>query len=320
MEITDELYADLSKRIKAGEFLKKGATFASLPSFSEGASSASLPSLPEGADERMQSFYEDCQASRALDEKKIKALENEIQALKDEAKARMVRNDANEAIAEFNSALETDYDNYKAESEKTIATLKEALDDARKLSTDALDRNKKLLKEIERLRAKNETLSSFEAISYKRMPPPVHEESGKDDGSKAKAKIAKKIIKAGVDYASDIAKVKTPEDGHMCMRLLDYMLEEGVKKELSHDKDTQYELGNMILGIIPNRDRAIEEMNARKVENEARVVVSNGGIYNNEVNNQHVVPQNTGNVLPGEGMQQNKLEDMPQNNWGGDQQ
>lgn len=153
MEITDELYADLSKRIKAGEFLRKGATFASLPSFSEGASSASLPSLPEGADERMQSFYEDCQASRALDEKKIKALENEIQALKDEAKARMVRNDANEAIAEFNSALETDYDNYKAESEKTIATLKEALDDARKLSTDALDRNKKLLKEIERLRS-----------------------------------------------------------------------------------------------------------------------------------------------------------------------
>ena len=147
MEITDELYADLSKRIKAGEFLKKGATFASLPSFSEGASSASLPSLPEGADERMQSFYEDCKASRALDQKKIKALENEIQALKDEAKARMGRNDANEAIAEFNSALATDYDNYKAESEKTITTLKEALDDARKLSTDALDRNKKLLKE-----------------------------------------------------------------------------------------------------------------------------------------------------------------------------
>lgn len=309
MEITDELYADLSKRIKAGEFLKK-----------RDASSSSLPSLPEGADERMRSFYEDCKASRALDEKKIKALENEIQALKDEAKARMGRNDANEAIAEFNSALETDYDNYKAESEKTIATLKEALDDARKLSTDALDRNKKLLKEIERLRAKNETLSCFEAISYKRMPPPVQEESGKDDGSKAKAKIAKKIIKAGVDYASDIAKVETPEDGHMCMRLLDYMLEEGVKKELSHDKDTQYELGNMILGIISNRDRAIEEMKARKVENEAKIVVSDGGIYNNEVNNQHVVPQNTGNVLPGEGMPQYKLEDMPQNNWGGDQQ
>lgn len=76
----------------------------------------------------------------------------------------------------------------------------------------------------------------------------------------------------------------------------------------------------MILGIIPNRDRAIEEMNARKVENEARVVVSNGGIYNNEVNNQRVVPQNTGNVLPEEGMQQNKLEDMPQNKLGGDQQ
>ena len=76
----------------------------------------------------------------------------------------------------------------------------------------------------------------------------------------------------------------------------------------------------MILGIIPNRDRAIEEMNARKVENEARVVVSNGGIYNNEVNSQHVVPQSSGNVLPGEGMPQYKLEDMPQNNWGGDQQ
>lgn len=319
MEITDELYADLSKRIKAGEFLKKGATFASLPSFSKDAASAKLPSLPEGADERMQSFYDDCKASRALDQKKIKALENEIQALKDEAKAQMVRKDANEAVVEFNSALETDYDNYKAESEKTITTLKEALDDARKLSTDALDRNKKLLKEIERLRAKNETLSSFEAISYKRMPPPVHEESGKDDGSKAKAKIAKKIIKAGVDYASDIAKVETPEDGHMCMRLLDYMLEEGVKKELSHDKDTQYELGNMILGIISNRDRAIEEMKARKAENDARIIVSNDGVYNNEVNSQQVVPQNLGNVLPGEGMQQNTLEDMQQNNLGGDQ-
>lgn len=308
MEITDELYADLSKRIKAGEFLKKDA------------SSANLPSLPEGADERMQSFYDDCKASRALDQKKIKALENEIQALKDEAKARMVRNDANEAVVEFNSALETDYENYKAESEKTIATLKEALDDARKISTDALGRNKKLLKEIERLKAKNDTLSSYEAMSYNRMPPPVQEETGKDDGSKAKAKIAKKIIKAGVDYASDIAKVETPEDGHMCMRLLDYMLEEGVKKELSHDKDTQYELGNMILGIISNRDRAIEEMKARKAENEARIIVSNGGVYNNEVNSQHVVPQNLGNVLPGEGMQQNKLEDMPQNNMGGDQQ
>lgn len=308
MQITDDLYADLSKRIKAGEFLKKDAA------------SANLPSLPEGADERMQSFYDDCKASRALDQKKIKALENEIQALKDEAKARMVRNDANEAVVEFNSALETDYENYKAESEKTIATLKEALDDARKISTDALGRNKKLLKEIERLKAKNDTLSSYEAMSYNRMPPPVQEETGKDDGSKAKAKIAKKIIKAGVDYASDIAKVETPEDGHMCMRLLDYMLEEGVKKELSHDKDTQYELGNMILGIISNRDRAIEEMKARKAENEARIIVSNGGVYNNEVNSQHVVPQNLGNVLPGEGMQQNKLEDMPQNNMGGDQQ
>ena len=298
MEITDELYADLSKRIKAGEFLKKGATFASLPSFSKDAASAKLPSLPEGADERMQSFYDDCKASRALDQKKIKALENEIQALKDEAKAQMVRKDANEAVVEFNSALETDYANYKAESEKTIATLKEALDDARKISTDALDRNKKLLKEIERLKAKNDTLSSYEAMSYNRMPPPVQEESGKDDGSKAKAKIAKKIIKAGVDYASDIAKVETPEDGHMCMRLLDYMLEEGVKKELSHDKDTQYELGNMILGIISNRDRAIEEMKARKAENDARIIVSNGGVYNNEVNSQQVVPQNLGNVLP----------------------
>lgn len=308
MQITDDLYADLSKRIKAGEFLKKDA------------SSANLPSLPEGADERMQSFYDDCKASHALDQKKIKALENENQALKDEAKAQMVRNDANEAVVEFNSALETDYENYKAESEKTIATLKEALDDARKISTDALDRNKKLLKEIERLKAKNDTLSSYEAMSYNRMPPPVQEETGKDDGSKAKAKIAKKIIKAGVDYASDIAKVETPEDGHMCMRLLDYMLEEGVKKELSHDKDTQYELGNMILGIISNRDRAIEEMKARKAENEARIIVSNGGVYNNEVNSQHVVQQNLGNVLPGEGMQLNKLEDMPQNNMGGDQQ
>ena len=308
MQITDDLYADLSKRIKAGEFLKKDA------------SSANLPSLPEGADERMQSFYDDCKASHALDQKKIKALENENQALKDEAKAQMVRNDANEAVVEFNSALETDYENYKAESEKTIATLKEALDDARKISTDALGRNKKLLKEIERLKAKNDTLSSYEAMSYNRMPPPVQEETGKDDGSKAKAKIAKKIIKAGVDYASDIAKVETPEDGHMCMRLLDYMLEEGVKKELSNDKDTQYELGNMILGIISNRDRAIEEMKARKAENEARIIVSNGGVYNNEVNSQHVVPQNLGNVLPGEGMQLNKLEDMPQNNMGGDQQ
>ncbi len=308
MQITDDLYADLSKRIKAGEFLKKDA------------SSANLPSLPEGADERMQSFYDDCKASHALDQKKIKALENENQALKDEAKARMVRNDANEAVVEFNSALETDYENYKAESEKTIATLKEALDDARKISTDALDRNKKLLKEIERLKAKNDTLSSYEAMSYNRMPPPVQEETGKDDGSKAKAKIAKKIIKAGVDYASDIAKVETPEDGHMCMRLLDYMLEEGVKKELSHDKDTQYELGNMILGIISNRDRAIEEMKARKAENEARIIVSNGGVYNNEVNSQHVVQQNLGNVLPGGGMQQNNLEDMQQNNLGGDQQ
>lgn len=308
MEITDELYADLSKRIKAGEFLKKDA------------SSASRPSLPEGEDERMQSFNEDCVASRALDQKKIKALENEIQALKDEAKAQMVRKDANEAVVEFNSALETDYENYKAESEKTITTLKEALDDARKISTDALDRNKKLLKEIERLKAKNDTLSSYEAMSYNRMPPPVQEESGKDDGSKAKAKIAKKIIKAGVDYASDIAKVETPEDGHMCMRLLDYMLEEGVKKELSQDKDTQYELGNMILGIISNRDRAIEEMKARKAENDARIIVSSGGVYNNEVNSQQVVPQNPGNVLPGEGMQQNKLEDMQQNNLGGNQQ
>lgn len=316
MQITDDLYADLSKRIKAGEFLKKDA------------SSANLPSLPKGADERMQSFYDDCKASRALDQKKIKALENENQALKDEAKARMERMNTNEAVVEFNSALETDYANYKAESEKTITTLKEALDDARKISTDALDRNKKLLKEIERLKAKNDTLSSYEAMSYNRMLPPVHEESGKDDGSKAKAKIAKKIIKAGVDYASDIAKVETPEDGHMCMRLLDYMLEEGVKKELSHDKDTQYELGNMILGIISNRDRAIEEMKARKAENEARIIVGSGGVYNNEVNSQHVVQQNLGNVLPGEGMQQNnledmqltKLEDMQQNNLGGNQQ
>lgn len=58
----------------------------------------------------------------------------------------------------------------------------------------------------------------------------------------------------------------------------------------------------------------------RKVENEAKIVVSDGGIYNNEVNNQHVVPQSMDNVLPGEGMPQYKLEDMPQNNWGGDQQ
>ena len=245
MKWTQEKYNELSARIDAGEFLVASPAGGDV-----------LPALPGNADDDMKSFYANCQKVLDLNNQKTKAMEARMKAMEAVMKTKEMTSIAGDLIVSFNDKLEQEYHDYKEKTEEAMANLKDALTEARKISADALERNKSLAEELEQARrAQRRQVAARHKAEYgicgRDIPHAIHHDNP-DEAKKAQEEIATDMIQCGVNYASDINKVKE-EESFLCIKMLTDMVDNSIKGKLDGVSGS---LGNMILGVMINRDKA----------------------------------------------------------------
>lgn len=267
MKWTQEKYNELSARIDAGEFLVSSPA------------GEVLPALPNSADDNMKSFYADCQKALDLNHQKTKAMEARMKAMEAVMKTKEMTSIAGDLIESFNDKLEQEYHDYKEKTEEAMANLKDALTEARKISADALERNKSLAEELEQARkAQRRQVAARHRAEYgvcgRDIQPANLHHDNPDDAKKAQEEIASDMIQSGVNYASDINKVKE-EESYLCIKLLSDMVDNSIKGKLD---GVAGNLGDMILGVISNRDKA-KKVLQEKMEQEKMQALQKSNIH-----------------------------------------
>lgn len=268
MKITQEKYNELSARIDAGEFLVASP-----------AGDDVLPALPDNADDEMKSFYADCQQVLDLNKQKMAAMEAKMAAMEEAMKTKELTSMASDLIVTFNDKLEQEYHDYKDKAEEAMANMKDALTEARKISADSLERNKKLAEELEQARKMQRRQVAArhrveQAVFGRDIPPACHNDNP-DEAKKAQEKIATDMIQSGVNYASDINKVVEEKDTFLCIKLLNAIVDNSIKGKLD---GVAGNLGNMILGVMSNRDHA-KMMLQEKMEQEKMQALQKSNIH-----------------------------------------
>lgn len=266
MKITQEKYDELSARIDAGEFLVASP------------GDDVLPALPDNADEDMKSFYANCRSVLDLNNQKTAAMEAKMAAMEAVMKTKEMTSIASDLIVSFNDKLEQEYHDYKEKTEETMANLKDALAEARKISADALERGKNLAEELEHTKsALRRQIAARHKVDSRiigrDIPHAIHHDNP-DEAKKVQEEIATDMIQCGVNYASDINKVKE-EESFLCIKLLTDMVDNSIKGKLDGVAGS---LGNMILGVMINRDKARQQLQD-KLEEERKLALQKPDIH-----------------------------------------
>lgn len=169
MQITDDIYNDLSKRIEAGEFLSS--------SKDNKTTSENNPSLPVPQNSDEADFHEKCQQTIDLYAKKIEAQKAQLASINLIVQEKEATDRVSSLVKDFDSMLEQQYKAYKAEAEQTISQLKSDLNQMKSVAQDALQRNKDLslsyknLEDINRkLKIKLDELESELAYNEQGLP------------------------------------------------------------------------------------------------------------------------------------------------------
>lgn len=266
MKFTQEKYNELSARIDAGEFLvaKPGEDV--------------LPALPEHADDDMKSFYANCRSVLDLNNQKMKAMEAKMAAMEEATKSKEMTSFASNLIVSFNEKLEQEYHDYKEKTEEAMANLKDTLTEARKISADALERGKNLEEELEHTKsALRRQIAARHKVDSgiigRDIPHAIHHDNP-DETKKAQEEIATDMIQCGVNYASDINKVEE-KDTYLCIKLLSAIVGNSIKGKLDGVAGS---LGNMILGVMDNREKA-RQQKQDKLEEEKKLALQKPNIH-----------------------------------------
>lgn len=141
MEITDEIYKDLSKRIDEGEFIRLYKK--------------DIPSTPDNMDEQTKNFTRECEETLSLYRAKMNALWGQLQSMRKIVDEKEATDRANLLVKNYDAKLEEQYNAYRTSTEDTIAQLKHDLTEMKKLTNDSIKENKKLKAENDAL---NETI------------------------------------------------------------------------------------------------------------------------------------------------------------------
>lgn len=262
----DVKYDELSARIDAGEFL--------VASPGEDV----LPALPEHADDDMKSFYANCRSVLDLNKQKMAAMEAKIKAMEEAMKSKEMTSIASNLIVSFNDKLEKEYHDYKEKAEEAMFNLKETLSEARKISAEALERGNNLAEELEHTKsALRRQIAARHKVDSgiigRDISHTIHHDNP-DEAKKAQEEIATGMIQSGVNYASDIKKVEE-RDTFLCIKLLTAIVDNSIKGKLDGVAGS---LGNMILGVMSNRDNA-RKMLQEKQEEEKKLALQNTSIH-----------------------------------------
>lgn len=130
MEITDEIYKDLSKRIDEGEFIRLYRK--------------DIPSTPDNMDEQTKKFTRECEETLSRYRAKMNALWGQLQSLRKIIDEKEATDRANLFVKNYDAKLEAQYNAYRASTEKNIAQLKQDLTEMKKLANDSINESKKL--------------------------------------------------------------------------------------------------------------------------------------------------------------------------------
>lgn len=267
MKFTQEKYNELSARIDAGEFLVASPADGDV-----------LPALPDNADDDMKSFYANCQSVLDLNKQKTEAMEAKMKAMEAVMKTKEMTSIAGDLIVSFNDELEQEYHEYKIKTEETMANLKDALTEARKISADALERNKSLSNELEKVKsALRRQIAARHKVDSRIIGRDISHaihHVNPDEAKKAQEEIATDMVQCGVNYASDINKVKE-EESFLCIKLLTDMVDNSIKDKLDGVSGS---LSNMILGVMINRDKARKKLQ-EKMEQEKMQALQKTSIH-----------------------------------------
>lgn len=156
MEITDEIYKDLSKRIDEGEFIrlyKKG-----------------IPSMPGNLDEQTRNFAKECEGTLSLYRAKMNALWGQLQSMRKIIDEKEATDRANLFVKNYDTKLEEQYNAYRTSTEESIAQLKQDLTEMKELTNESIRENKKLKAENDVLNEtiiKQKSLLSLQEIKMK---------------------------------------------------------------------------------------------------------------------------------------------------------
>lgn len=138
MQITDDIYNDLLKRIEAGEFLVNTPVH-------------SLPDLPNDADEETKKYRDNCQSTLELYLAKLKAMSGQIASMRKILDEKGATERANLLVKDFDTMLEKQFEEYKLSSEESITHLKKDLQQMKDQAANVIEQNRELKKENLRL-------------------------------------------------------------------------------------------------------------------------------------------------------------------------
>lgn len=156
MEITDEIYKDLSKRIDEGEFIRLYRK--------------DIPSIPDNMDEQTKNFTRECEKTLSLYRAKMNALWGQLQSMRKIVDEKEATDRANLLVKNYDAKLEEQYNAYRTSTEENIAQLKQDLTEMKKLANDSINESKKLKAENDSLNEviiKQKSLLSQQEIKMK---------------------------------------------------------------------------------------------------------------------------------------------------------
>ena len=268
MLITDDIYNDFSKRIKAGEFLRH--------SIDEATSMDALPTLDQMADHDAKAFHEQCQQTLNLYLAKINALRARLASECKKQESKMALDEANSQTIDFNTILENKYAKLLKKTEEETNSNKKALKALQELSDKVLEENKRLKEENSKLKEENDKWqATFDRENDEMVgnTPSQAEWESRQEFEKWKedstSKSIKEVIEFCVNYASDIEDVS---DSHVetIKDMMEDLLESSLA-ELLLDSD-KLELTKKLHGIKRARKK---QLSARNKEIKEKNITNN---------------------------------------------
>ena len=301
MNITDDIYNDLSKRIDAGEFLSVRTS-----------SAGSLPSLPKAVTEE-ERYRKECDRIVNLYRQMVEFYQQKENTAMAAEKVISMADAADAMRADIDRKMAEEYNEYRILSGETVKKLREDLDETKKISSNALNRCDQLEQMVDMykekldaskkkcahlrnlLRDKDEALAYYEngkafILMEDGMPAgtlgmtdsnqladdiqaknaeieqlTISLEKEKKERKESVSLLAASMVDTGVSYMSDLDRVQKSEV------LVGERLMKAMISVCRHQIDQQMEdkLRLKISYISDNRERAEREEKARlKAEKE----------------------------------------------------
>ncbi len=261
MDITEEMYNDLSARIDAGEFLGKYHANAK-------EETPELPPLPAAAPEDLKTYRDKCQHILDFYEQKIKTKEAQIENMRHTIEGSKTQSQAYDETVKLNSMLENENAQLKHENLKLTEETWELdidKDELQRKNTELEEKCSKLQKENEALDCQNDEIRrSLNTLEEEcdQLRKQVRSKKQAACTEAAPSDTFMQIMERSIAYACDTGQIKEDLTAYAIGDLLTHILD---TTELQIPHKTYEELKSNIMRIGAKRKEQRREANAANV-------------------------------------------------------